>query len=233
MERTLRHLAIIMDGNRRWAKRQGLQVASAYREGGFGAVKRSVQFCLDQGVEYLSLYTFSLENFRRPQYEQDILFDAVVQEGKNAIPFFQEHGIRVKFIGDKTRFPQSVLQICLDIEQATVRCHSLFLNFLFCYGARQEMVCGIKKLFHKIKSGLLQEHDISEQTFADCLWTQDMPEPDLIVRTSGVKRLSNFLLYQAAYSEFFFLDCLWPEITHQDLHNATASFARTQRNFGV
>lgn len=233
MERSLNHLAIIMDGTRRWAKKQGLQSAAGYKEGGFAAVKRAVLFCITRGIKHLSLYTFSLENFRRPQYEQDILFDTIVQEGTNAIPFFHEHNIRVQFVGDRTKFPERVLATCQLIEEETRLHTGCILNLLFCYGARQEMVCGIKKIVHNIKMGLLKEEEISEETFAQCLWTQGTPEPELIIRTSGVKRLSNFLLFQAAYSEFYFLDCLWPEITDEHLTEATASFLTAQRNFGV
>lgn len=233
MERSLNHLAIIMDGTRRWAKKQGLQSYAGYREGGFAAVKRSVLFCIARGIKHLSLYTFSLENFKRPQYEQDVLFDTIVQEGMSALPFFQEHNIRIQFVGDRTRFPERVLSTCQALEDQTKGNTGCNVNLLFCYGARQEMVCGIKKMVHKIKTGLLKEDDISEETFAECLWTQGTPEPELIIRTSGVKRLSNFLLFQAAYSEFYFLDCLWPDITEEHLTEATASFLTAQRNFGV
>ncbi len=233
MERSLNHLAIIMDGSRRWAKKQGLQSVAGYKEGGFAAVKRAILFCVARHIKYLSLYTFSLENFKRPQYEQDMLFDTIVQEGTKAIPFFQEHNIRVQFVGDRTRFPERVLGTCMTIEEQTKNHTGCVVNLLFCYGARQEMVCGIKKLVHQIKMGLLKEEEISEETFSQCLWTQGTPEPELIIRTSGAKRLSNFLLFQAAYSEFYFLDCLWPEITDEHLEEATASFFTAQRNFGV
>lgn len=233
MERTLNHLAIIMDGTRRWAKKQGLQSAAGYREGGFAAVKRAILFCVTRNIKYLSLYTFSLENFRRPQYEQDILFDTIVSEGANALPFFTEHNIRVRFVGDRTLFPERVIPTCQSIEEQTQNNTGCTVNILFCYGARQEMICGIKKLVHQVKAGLLKEEEISEEVFAQCLWTQETPEPDLIIRTSGVKRLSNFLLFQAAYSEFYFLDCLWPEITEDHLIEATASFFATRRNFGT
>ncbi len=233
MEKTLNHLAVIMDGNRRWAKKQGLQSAAGYREGGFGAVKRTILFCIDRSIKHLSLYTFSLENFRRPQYEQDLLFDTIVTEGTKALPFFNEHNIKVQFIGDRTQFPEKVLPTCQLIEEGTKNNTGCVLNFLFCYGARQEMICGIKKLVHKIKTGMLKEDEITEDTFNQCLWTQGTPEPELIIRTSGAKRLSNFLLYQAAYSEFYFLDCLWPEVTEEHLAQATAAFTMTQRNFGV
>ncbi len=130
-------------------------------------------------------------------------------------------------------FPERVIPTCQSIEEQTQNNTGCTVNILFCYGARQEMICGIKKLVHQVKAGLLKEEEISEEVFAQCLWTQETPEPDLIIRTSGVKRLSNFLLFQAAYSEFYFLDCLWPEITEDHLIEATASFFATRRNFGT
>lgn len=227
------HLAMIMDGNRRWAKKNKLSLASGYSEGGFGAARIAAQFCKQSGIKYLSLYAFSLENFNRPQYEQDILFNGIITQGIKNIPFFKEHNCKVRFIGDREKFPEKVLPTIIKIEEETASCTDLVINILFCYGARQELVCSIKQLFHKIKKGLISEHDISEKTLEQCLWTAGIPQPELIIRTSGTQRLSNFLLYQAAYSEFCFIDCLWPELTKEHLQQAVDSYLGVQRNFGV
>lgn len=233
MEKTISHLAVIMDGNRRWAKKNNISFALGYGDGGYAAVKRTMEFCCKKGIKHLSLYAFSIENLKRPQEEQNILFNVIVDQGIKNVPYLKQHGIRVKFVGDRTLFPEKVLPICTEIEKETADGTQLFVNILFCYGARQELVCGIKALVQKIKQGLLSENQITEETLSDCLWMAGIPEPELIIRTSGVQRLSNFLLYQAAYSEFYFLDCLWPEVTSEHLEKAFSSFWGTRRNFGV
>lgn len=229
----IKHLAMIMDGNRRWAKKNKLSYSVGYAEGGFGAAKTAAKFCIDANIPYLSLYTFSLENFNRPQYEQDLLFNCIVNEGPKQLKFFNQENIRVRFIGDRSRFPEKVLPTIEALEQGTENNSGLQVNLLFCYGARQELVCSIKRLMHKVKKGLLSEEQISEKALEDCLWTSGIPQPELIIRTSGTQRLSNFLLYQAAYSEFYFLDCLWPDITREDLERAVGSYLGVQRNFGT
>jgi undecaprenyl diphosphate synthase len=233
MNNTISHLAIIMDGNRRWAKKNKLSFGSGYAEGGFGAVKRAIEFCLSRGIKHLSLYAFSLENFKRPQEEQDFLFDTIVNEGEKNIPYLQKHGVGVKFVGDRSRFPERVVSTCEEVEQATHSYSSILVNILFCYGGRQEIIAGVKKLLNKIEEGVLTQDQISEDSLQECLWTAGTPDPELVIRTSGVHRLSNFLLYQSAYSEFYFLDCLWPEITEKDLAAAVDSYLGVRRNFGV
>lgn len=229
----IQHLAIVMDGNRRWARKNKLDVLLGHSKGGIDAVKRSVDFCLKQGISYLSLYTFSLENLKRTETEKSFLFNLLISEGSKSMQEFIDQKIRIRFVGDKTLFPQNVLSLSHDIEEKTKHFTKLTINILFCYGARQEIVCGIKSLYHKIKEGLISENDITEDSLNQCLWTYGTPEPDLVIRTGGRKRLSNFLLFQSAYSELYFLDCLWPEVQEADLENAVNSFAHVKRNFGV
>ena len=229
----IQHLAAIMDGNRRWAKQNGLSYSLGYSDGGFGAAKRAAEFCLSKGIKYLSLYAFSLENFKRPQEEQDFLFSSMEKDGEKNIPFFQDAGIKVRFIGDRRLFPKNIVALAEKLEEETKQGEKLQVNVLFCYGARQELMCGIKELVHKVTSGVLKETDISEDSLEQCLWTQGIPHPELIIRTGGAQRLSNFLLYQAAYSEFYFLDCFWPDITEMHLQMALDSFYGVKRNFGV
>lgn len=229
----IKHLAMIMDGNRRWAKKNKLSYSVGYAEGGFGAAKIAAKYCLESGIKYLSLYTFSLENFNRPQHEQDFLFNCIINEGQKQLAFFNKENVKVCFIGDRSRFPKNVLPTINMLEKGTAQNDALQVNLLFCYGARQELVCSVKRLMHKVKKGLLSEDDITEKDLEECLWTSGIPQPELIIRTSGTQRLSNFLLYQAAYSEFYFLDCLWPDITREEIEHAVGSYLGVQRNFGV
>lgn len=161
------------------------------------------------------------------------MFNLLSESGEKSLHDFVEQEVRIQFIGDRSLFPQKVIESCANLEQKTKGFTRLQLNILFCYGARQEIVAAVKTLYKKIKSGLLTEQDVSEEEFEKCFWMNGTPEPDLIIRTGGAKRLSNFLLYQAAYSEFCFLDCLWPEITEAHLTSALAGFQITKRNFGV
>lgn len=221
-----------MDGNRRWAKKQGMRAWYGHRQG-TEAVRTVVNFCLDQCIRYLSLYTFSLENFKRSALEKRYLFNLLVKQVEKELPVFMQKGIKVRFIGDRNFFPSSVHSTCERVEQKTVHCDCLYLNLLFCYGGQQELVAGIKDIAREVKSGNLSEEEITEEKLTHYLWTGAIPAPDLIIRTGGVQRLSNFLLYQAAYSELCFLDCLWPELSKVDLENVIDSFEKRKRNFGT
>jgi undecaprenyl diphosphate synthase len=229
---TLQHLALIMDGNRRWAKKQGWQAYQGHSQG-VESVKRVVEFCLKKNIPYLSLYTFSLENFKRSPTEQTYLFELLVQETTKGLPTFKEQGIRIKFIGDRTLFPDSITEAIVTVEQATQEGKKLHLSLLFCYGSRQEIINSVKQIIAHVQAGLVREEEISETLFESYLWTYGIPEPDLIIRTSGHQRLSNFLLYQAAYSELYFIDCLWPELQIHHLEEAVERFEECQRNFGT
>jgi undecaprenyl diphosphate synthase len=229
----MKHLACIMDGNRRWAKSQGWLPWFGHKEG-VEAAKRAIEFCLENKISYLSLYTFSTENFKRPREEISYLFDIIFYEALEALlPMCKEQQVRVKFIGDRSLFPISLTPRIEQLEEETKQYSRLTLNVLFCYGAQQEMVSGVKNIIAAVKAGALDPDDISEATITQNLWTNGTPPPDMILRTGGVKRLSNFLLYQAAYSEFYFLDCMWPEIQKKDLAQAVSYFNECRRNFGI
>lgn len=221
-----------MDGNRRWAKKQGWIPWHGHRQG-LEAAKRTMDFCLKKGISYLSLYTFSIENFRRPEDEKKFIFNVLLKEVYNEHKKLKEKGIRIRFIGERTLFPKHVLGLAKKIEQETKHLSKLQVNLLFCYGGRQELVAGIKAIVHKIKQGEISQDTLSEKILEQHLWTYGIPEPELIIRTGGVRRLSNFLLYQGAYSELYFLDCLWPELQHKDLDRAVNYFEQCQRNFGI
>jgi undecaprenyl diphosphate synthase len=228
----MKHLAIIMDGNRRWARSRGLSALLGHSNG-FDAAKRAIEFCLKKRIQYLSLYTFSIENFKRSEEERSYLFDLLASKAPSLTNDFIKYGVRARFIGDRTLFPSLLMSTIEELEEATIAGHKLQVNFLFCYGARQEIVSSVKSLIQKVKNGELSEDQITDETLNNSLWTAGIPEPDMIIRTGGAKRMSNFLLYQAAYSEFYFLDCFWPEITEEHLQAACTNFEECKRNFGT
>jgi len=229
----IKHLACIMSGNRTWARSKGWLPWMGYKEG-VQAIKRVIDFCLENKIPYLSLYTFSIENFKRPAEEQNYMFNILAkEESDNLLAQALEKGVRVQFIGDRSLFPASVAPLWQKIEEKTADLKNLTVNFLFCYGGRQEIMAGVKQVIHKIKIGEMKEEDLSPELFGKQLWTHDMPDPDLIIRTDRYQRLSNFLLYQAAYAELYFLDCMWPAITREHLNDALNYFNTVKRNFGA
>jgi len=232
MNKKINHLACIMDGNRRWAKKRGLFAWLGHREG-MEAVRTVVNFCLEKNINYLSLYAFSLENFKRPSIEKKYLFNYLAEQAEEEVPLFIKKGVRVRFVGDRNYFPDSLRSVCARVEKETSNGKNLLLNLLFCYGAQQELVAGIKGLVKDVKAGKLSEEDITEERINDYLWMGAIPAPDLIIRTGGMQRLSNFLLYQSAYSELCFFECMWPDLSKDHLEKAISSFEGSKRNFGV
>lgn len=227
------HLACIMDGNRRWAKSQGAPTWDGHKEG-VKAVGRVVDFCLQKKIPYLSLYTFSLENFKRPRAELNFLFSILLQNVKERIVSDMiKKGVRISFVGDRTLFPASALSTIEDIESACASGTNLHVQLLFCYGGRQEIVQGVRNAVKKINAGELDVDALDDEKFESLLWSGSVPAPDIIIRTGGAQRLSNFLLFQAAYSEFFFLDCYWPALQSEQLHKVMDSYTERQRNFGA
>lgn len=221
-----------MDGNRRYALQHGWKPWVGHKKG-VEAVRVVLDFCLQRGIRYLSLYTFSLENFKRCQEEKDILFELIVNNAIKHMPEALQKGIKICFVGDRSLFPHSVLAPCAQVEQATAHCKSLQVNFLFCYGGQQEITYALKEIVRKVKMGQLDESAISEELIMQHLWTHDTPAPDLIIRTGGQVRTSNFLLFQSAYSQYYFTDQYWPSITAQDLAKACEAFSTAKRNYGV
>ncbi|MDP3787833.1 MAG: polyprenyl diphosphate synthase [Candidatus Chromulinivorax sp.] len=221
------HLACVMDGNRRWATKQGLLPWNGHYAGA-EKVECVVEFCLEHKIPYVSLYTFSLENFNRSQQERSYLFDLVAQQAEKYAPKFIEKSVAIKFIGDLSLFPESVQKICKKVEEQTAQGTKLQVNFLFGYGARQEIFLAAQLFAQKIIAG----DEATQADFESSLWTAGMPDPDLIIRTGGVQRLSNFLLYQAAYAEIRFLDTLWPDISSVEILSAVTSAVQAQKNVG-
>jgi undecaprenyl diphosphate synthase len=227
----MQHLAIIPDGNRRWASQHKLASFFGHKKG-LEPVRYAIKVAIKNGIKYLSLYTFSIENFRRSENEKSYLFDLLMTELPKELPDLINNGVRIRFIGDRSRFPSHIIDAIKRIEDQTSHLDTLNVNLLFCYGATTEIAYAVKVLAQKVKDGLLNVDDIDEQTVHDSLWTAGMPDPDLIIRTGNLARLSNFLLFQAAYSEFSFLDCFWPEVTEERLEQCIQSFNNTKRNFG-
>jgi undecaprenyl diphosphate synthase len=227
----LTHLACIMDGNRRWAFKQGFGSWFGHKKG-LDAVQRVIDFCLEKNISYLSLYAFSIENLQRSADEQKYLFEVLAQEALQDLEIFKRKNVCIKFVGDRTLFPAVVIPVCEKVEQETAVCTELQVNFLLCYGGQQEIVDTTKRLAIQITQGKLSLDDITPDLFKNYLWTSGIPSPDLIIRTGGQQRLSNFLLFQCAYSELYFLDCLWPDITSMQLESALAYFDMCRKNFG-
>lgn len=227
----LQHLAIIPDGNRRWAKQNKLKTILGHKSG-MEAFKRTIKFCMEKGIKYLSFYTFSIENFNRPEEEKDYLFSMLAEQASSQLNEFIEKQIRVRFIGDKSLFPEHLKPVIEKLEQTTKNFNKLNLNLLFCYGGRREILAAVQNIALKVKTGELDINSITPDNFKNYLWTQDMPDPELVIRTSNRARLSNFLLYQAAYSELMFLDIFWPDITDAHLQKCLDDFENIERNFG-
>lgn len=229
----MQHLAIIPDGNRRWAAANKLEAFWGHKKG-LDAVELAIKVCLEQGVKFLTFYTFSLENFRRSETEKNYLFNEILaKEFTNALPRLLEQNVRVRFLGDASYFPAVLQPIIARVQEATVHCDGLTLNLLFCYGGRQEIAYAARQLALKVAAGDLKPEAITDELLATYLWTAGMPDPEIIVRTGNTSRLSNFLLYQGAYSEIINLDCFWPDITEARLKGCIDIFNATKRNFGT
>ena len=219
------HLALIMDGNRRWAKKHGLVSWLGHRQGAKN-VEMAIQYCLDYKIANLSLYTLSLENLlNRSKQEQSYIF-LLIKEAQSKIDQFIKAQIKIKFIGDLSVLPDDIYQTCLQMEALTAQGTKLKCNFLFCYGGQQEIIAAAQRIVDS------QEKIVTVDLFRQHLWSGNVVDPEIIIRTGGVQRLSNFLLFQAAYSEIRFLNCLWPDLARDLLHQTVQECLDTQKNFG-
>ena len=228
---TVKHLAIIMDGNRRWAKERNLQTREGHQKGA-EVLSWLIQYCLEHKIEMVSVYAFSLENFQRSPEELQALFTIMIEESEKALPDLIKHGVKVRFIGDRNLFPARIHPTVERVEAGTAPGNKLALNILFCYGGRQEILAAVKQIVHDVKTGKLKDAPNEEQ-FKEYLWTSTIPDPDLIIRTGGFKRLSNFVTYQSTYSELYFIDRFWPDLTAKDLDEALRDYGHRKRNFGT
>ena len=226
-----RHLAIIMDGNGRWAKLRHHPRSFGHIKGTRTA-KKIITECADLGIEHLTLYAFSSENWLRPQAEVQLLMKLLKRYLFKETENLMKKNIRFTVIGDKTNLPADVLLAVNHTIETTKNCTGLKLSFALNYGSRQEITRSIKKLCEDLAQCKIRADQIDESLVESYLDTKGIPDPDLIIRTSGEMRLSNFLLWQAAYSEFWFTNKLWPDFTTQDLYQALTDFASRQRRYG-
>ncbi len=228
----LRHLACIMDGNRRWAHACNLQPCQGHKKGA-EVMRTVIDFCLKSGIPYLSLFGFSLENFKRSEEEKKYLFDLAAQETEQLREELVHKGVRISFVGDRSMFPDTLRTTVERTEASTREGDRLHINILFCYGSTQEIVNAAKRLAYKIEKKEITAEQVNEMELRKCLWMDPaIPDPDLIIRTGKEWRLSNFLLYQAAYSEYAFLDCFWPEVTEAQLVQTVEEYTKRKRRYG-
>jgi undecaprenyl diphosphate synthase len=226
------HVAIIMDGNRRWAEARGVPIALGHRAGA-EAARRAVEAAAQAGIGWLTLFAFSSENWRRPMEEVSALSGLLRLYLRNEVAGLVQDGVKLHVIGDHSRFGADLSAMVADAEKATAGGARLNLVMALSYGARDEILAATKAVARAAQAGTLDPESLTEAQFGGFLQTAGMPDPDLIIRTSGEQRLSNFLLWQAAYAEFVFLDALWPDFTAEDLRAAVAEFHRRERRYGL
>ena len=226
-----KHVGIIMDGNGRWAKKRGLP-RSAGHKAGANNFRTITRYCSDIGIEYLTVYAFSTENWKRPSDEVSALMSLFKSYLNEALTDFKDDSIVVKFIGDKTGFNSELQELIRENEEESANRDGMVLNIAMNYGSRAEITMAVKKIAEKVKSGELSVEDITEQTVSDNLYTAFQPDPDLVIRPSGEYRISNFLLWQSAYTEYVIMDKLWPDFTKEDMNRALLEFANRNRRYG-
>jgi len=227
-----RHLAIIMDGNGRWAKRRGLPRIIGHRQG-VKAVHSTVRLCRELGIPVLTLYAFSQENWGRPRAEVSVLMDLLYDNLKSELDEMLGNQISLRAIGQIERLPERVRTCLLDTIERTSSNTAMILNLALSYGGRAEIVGAARRLAKRCLSGTLDPEDIDEAVFASNLDTAGLPDPDLLIRTSGENRLSNFLLFQTAYSEFYITPTLWPDFDKDELLKALFEYQKRERRFGL
>ncbi|MDX9917350.1 MAG: isoprenyl transferase [Gudongella sp.] len=225
------HLAIIMDGNGRWANKRGLPRHFGHQEG-MKRVIETVEACKELGIKHLTLYAFSTENWKRPKIEVDSLMNLLVVFIRGELKRLIDSGVRLQILGEISKIPDFAAR---EVERAlaqTSENDEMILNIALNYGGRQEILKAVREITIEVKNGELDPYLISEEVFARHLYTKNQPDPDLIIRPSGELRLSNFLIYQAAYSEFWFSDVLWPDFNKEELVKAIADYQKRSRRFG-
>ena len=226
-----RHIAIIMDGNGRWAKKRSLNRIKGHREGA-ESVRDIVRACRETGIEVLTLYAFSTENWRRPPQEISALMKLLKDFLRSELSEMVENGIRLNAIGQIDRFPEDVLQVLQGVMDATKENSGMLLNLALSYGGRDEIVAATKRIAAEVGAGRLASKEITEDLFSNYLYTRGMPDPDLLIRTSGEMRISNFLLWQIAYAEIYVTKTLWPDFRREELFHILHDYEKRERRFG-
>ena len=231
MSDKIQHIAIIMDGNRRWAKEHGQAKIVGHKKGAEN-LQRVVEAVKDEGVKYLTIYAFSTENWQRSPEEVSSLMGLLRSYLEQEFKEIQKHGVRIKFIGERQMLDSDIVDKMAKVERDTAKNDNLVLNIALSYGSRQEIVSSTKKIAQMVKRGDIVLNDIDQRMFSDMLYTQNIPDPDIVIRTGGDKRISNYLLWQIAYSELFFTSVLWPDFGKEDLKLIVDEYNQRERRYG-
>lgn len=230
-EKLPRHLAIIMDGNGRWAKKNGF-LRTIGHENGVNTVRNIVEACTEFGIEYLTLYAFSTENWNRPKFEVQMLMKLLVKSLKKELETFTKNNIRLNAIGNMNLLPKEVHKELTEVIEKTKNNNRLTLTLALSYGSREELISATKNICDKVKNNIISLEDIDESVINNHLYTRNIPDVDLVIRTSGEQRISNFLLWQIAYAELYFTEVLWPDFTKDHLKEALFNYQDRERRFG-
>ncbi|MEL0645274.1 isoprenyl transferase [Olleya sp. Ti.3.14] len=226
-----KHIAIIMDGNGRWAKQKGMLRAFGH-ENGTKSVRQTVESCVELGIKHLTLYAFSTENWNRPKLEVDTLMKLLVSSLKKEIKTLIDNNIKLKAIGNLKSLPKKVYKELHEVMDLTKDNTHMDLTLALSYGSREELLNAVKEISTKVKNNIISTENIDESVFNAHLYTQTLPDVDLLIRTSGEQRISNFLLWQIAYAELYFTPVLWPDFTKQHLCEAIIEYQKRERRFG-
>lgn len=225
------HVAIIMDGNGRWAEQRGLPRVAGHKAG-VDSLRNSIKHAIQIELKYLTLFSFSSENWSRPAIEVDALMGLLRRFVRSDLADLNAKNVRVRIIGSRSNLPDDILSYLLEAENTTAENTGLNLIVAFNYGSRDEICRSVQSLAHQVATGSLKPEDIDESKISEELDTSDIPDPDLLIRTSGESRLSNFLLWQLAYTEFVFLDVYWPDFSEQDFDKAVSIYSKRDRRYG-
>ena len=225
------HIAIIMDGNGRWAKGKGMQRVFGHRNA-LTAIRETADTASELGVQYLTMYAFSTENWNRPKLEVNALMNLLISTLKKELPEFMKKDVRVNSIGNVSQLPKSAQKVLSDVIEKTKNNKKITLTFALSYGAREEIVNAIKNISEKVVNNEIDIKKINDKIINNHLYTFNLPDVDLMIRTSGEQRISNFLLWQAAYAELYFTDVLWPDFRKEDLFDAILDYQNRERRFG-
>lgn len=231
MDRIPKHIGIIMDGNGRWAKERNLPRTMGHKAG-VETIRKILKECNRLGVRYLTLYAFSTENWKRPKDEVSALMSLLVEYLKNELRELHENDVVVNYVGNISKLPEAAQKALNDAKDRTKNNSGVQMNLALNYGGREEIVHGIREIVEAAASGRIRVEDITEESFKDYLYTSGQPDPELIIRPSGELRLSNFLLYQGAYSELWFSSINWPDFNEEHLRSAIADYQKRDRRFG-
>lgn len=225
------HVALILDGNGRWAKKRALPRTVGHRKGAFNIEKIAIA-CQNLGIKYMTCYCFSTENWKRPQDEVNYLMKLPIRYFKKAYTTIIESNIKIQVIGRRDRFPKELLEAIIEVEEKTKNHTNLTLTLCLDYGSYDEITTAFKQIADEVIKGQINIDDITPEVITNHLFTKDLPQVDLLIRTSGEYRISNYLLWQIAYSEFYFTDVLWPDFNEEELNKAIYDYQNRNRRFG-